>query len=80
MHDSGPLRANSTTLFKDNGGGRDMEKDVNYLLHRRQMALIHAQSSRSPKGRAAYEGLARGYSEQIDAYRQENMKLLALAH
>lgn len=57
-----------------------MEKDVNYLLHRQQMALIRAQSSRSPMGRAAYEGLAKGYSEQIDAYRRENIKLVAVAH
>ncbi|WP_196221746.1 hypothetical protein [Sphingobium sp. CAP-1] len=57
-----------------------MEMDVNYLLHRQQMSLIRAQSSRSKKGRAAYESLAQGYTEQIDAYRRENIRLVALAH
>ena len=56
------------------------EMDVNYLLHRQQMSLLRAQTSRSQKGRAAYEGLARGYSEQIDAYRRENTRLVELAH
>ena len=56
------------------------EMDVNYLLHRQQVSLIRAQMSRSPKGRVAYEGLARGYTEQIDAYRRENVRLVALAH
>ncbi len=57
-----------------------MEMDVNYLLHRQQMSLLRAQSSRSPKGKQAYEGLARGYEDQIDAYRRENERLLAHAH
>ncbi|MDO7834285.1 hypothetical protein Q4610_04430 [Sphingobium sp. HBC34] len=57
-----------------------MEKDVNYLLHRQQMSLINAQSSRSSKGRAAYESLAQSYTEQIDAYRRENERRLAHAH
>ncbi|HJT41771.1 MAG TPA: hypothetical protein VJ762_15685 [Sphingobium sp.] len=56
------------------------EMDVNYLLHRQQVSLIRAQMSRSQKGRAAYEGLARGYTEQIDAYRQENERIVAFAH
>ena len=56
------------------------EMDVNYLLHRQQVSLIRAQLSRSPKGKAAYEGLARGYTDQIDAYRQENVRLVNLAH
>lgn len=56
------------------------EMDVNYLLHRQQVALIHAQMSRSAKGREAYEGLARGYLDQIDAYRRENERLVNLAH
>lgn len=51
-----------------------MEMDVNYLLHRQQMALIRARTSRSAEGRAAYEGLARGYSERVDAYRLENQR------
>jgi hypothetical protein len=57
-----------------------MEMDVNYLLHRQQMSLIRAQGSRSPKGKAAYEGLAQGYSDQIDAYRRHNQNLVQLAH
>ena len=56
------------------------EKDVNYLLHRQQVSLIKAQASQSEEGRAAYEGLARGYSDQVEAYRRENVKLLNLAH
>jgi len=56
------------------------ETDVNYLLHRQQVALINAQASRSTEGRAAYEGLARGYKDQIEAYRQRNVKILARAH
>lgn len=56
------------------------EKDVNYLLRRQQVSLIRAQLSRSQQGRAAYESLARGYSDQIDAYRRENAKLVNLAH
>lgn len=56
------------------------EMDVNYLLHRQQVALIRAQMSRSSKGREAYEGLARGYTDQIDAYRRENERLVNLAH
>lgn len=56
------------------------EMDVNYLLHRQQVSLIRAQTSRSQKGRAAYEDLARGYTDQIDAYRRENERLVSLAH
>lgn len=57
-----------------------METDVNYLLHRQQMALIQAQGSQSEKGKAAYEGLARGYTSRIDAYRQANQRMILLAH
>lgn len=56
------------------------EMDVNYLLHRQQVSLMRAQLSRSQQGRAAYEGLARGYSDQIDAYRRENVRLVHFAH
>ncbi|HKT78213.1 MAG TPA: hypothetical protein VJQ78_15880 [Sphingobium sp.] len=56
------------------------EMDVNYLLHRQQISLIRAQMSRSQKGRAAYEGLARGYTDQVDAYRRENARLVNVAH
>lgn len=58
----------------------NMELDVNYLLHRQQIALIRAQTSPSPEGRAAYEGLARGYIDRIDAYRRHNEQLVVLAH
>lgn len=57
-----------------------MEMDVNYLLHRQQMSLIRAQSSRSDKGRDAYESLAQSYTERIDAYRRENERLIIHAH
>lgn len=56
------------------------EMDVNYLLHRQQVSLLRAQTSRSQKGRAAYEDLARGYTDQIDAYRRENARLINRAH
>ncbi|MEA3388577.1 hypothetical protein [Sphingobium sp. CCH11-B1] len=57
-----------------------METDVNYLLHRQQMALIRAQGSQSEQGKAAYEGLARGYASRIDAYRQANQRMILPAH
>jgi hypothetical protein len=56
------------------------EKDVNYLLHRQQISLIKAQTSRSAEGRAAYEGLARAYTDEVEAYRQENVRIIARAH
>lgn len=52
------------------------EMDVNYLLHRQQVSLIHAQMSNSVQGRVAYEKLARRYADRIDAYRQENERLV----
>ena len=55
----------------------DMEKDVNYLLHRQQIAMALAQASRSVEVRAAYSGLAQGYTDQIVAYRRENERLVA---
>lgn len=57
-----------------------METDVNYLLLRQQMSLIRAQDTRSKEGRAAYEGLARGYSARIEAYREENYRMIVHAH
>ncbi len=57
-----------------------MEMDVNDLLHRQQMSLIRAQSSRSDKGRDAYESLARSYTDRIDAYRRENQRVTMHAH
>lgn len=56
------------------------DMDVNYLLHRQQVSLIRAQLSPSKRGKAAYEGLARGYTDQIDAYRRENVRMVNLAH
>ncbi|WP_066514658.1 hypothetical protein [Sphingobium cloacae] len=58
----------------------NMEVDVNYLLHRQQISLIHAEKSRSVAGRTAYEDLARGYGERVEAYRQENSRIIALVH
>lgn len=57
-----------------------MEMDVNYLLHRQQVSLMRAQSSRSPQGRDAYEHLAQSYADRIDAHRRENEKLIIRAH
>ena len=57
-----------------------METDVNYLLHRQQMSLIRAQSSRSDTSRNAYENLAQRYADRIDAYRRENERLIIRAH
>lgn len=51
-----------------------MEMDVNYLLHRQQISLIRAQSCPSRQGRAAYEGLAKGYAAKVDAYRRQNTR------
>jgi hypothetical protein len=48
--------------------------DVNYLLHRQQVSLICAQRASSVEGRAAYEGLARGYTDELIAYRRENQR------
>ncbi|WP_300111686.1 hypothetical protein [Sphingobium sp.] len=56
------------------------ETDVNYLLLRQQMSMARAQSCPSRQGRAAYEGLARGYSDQIDAYRRTNVEMVERAH
>jgi hypothetical protein len=56
------------------------DMDVNYLLHRQQISLIKAQAAHSAEGRAAYEDLARGYTDRIDAYRQENHRLINRAH
>ena len=49
-----------------------MEMDVNYLLHRQQVAMLRAQHSNSKQGQRAYEDLAREYSGRIEAYRQAN--------
>jgi hypothetical protein len=48
--------------------------DVNYLLHRQQVSLIRAAVADSPESRAAHEGLARGYTNQVHAYRLANSR------
>jgi hypothetical protein len=71
----------STNLYTVMYGRRaTMEMDVNYLLHRQQMSLMRAQSSRSQKGRNAYENLAQSYTDRIDAHRRENEQLIIRAH
>jgi hypothetical protein len=75
--------ANNRPIFQEQYQERakmSMETDVNYLLHRQQMSLILAQASPSREGRSAYESLAQRYIEQIDAYKQENAKLIVRAH
>lgn len=50
--------------------------DLNYLFYRQQMSLLRARSAANPESRAAHEGLARGYTEQILAYRNHNRRLV----
>lgn len=50
--------------------------DLNYLFYRQQMSLLRARAASSPESRAAHEGLAKGYTEQILAYRKHNRQLL----
>lgn len=57
-----------------------MEMDVNYLLLRQQISLIRAQASPSRQGRAAYEGLAQGYADRVDAYRRHNRLTMERSH
>jgi hypothetical protein len=47
--------------------------DVNYLLHRQQVALIRASIAKNPESRAAHEGMARAYRDRVRAYRQDNV-------
>ncbi len=51
--------------------------DVNYLLHREQMSLMCAARASCPESRAAHESLARGYRDQLLAYRRANTDALA---
>lgn len=46
--------------------------DVNYLLHRQQVSLIRAQRAMSARSRAAYERMARLYTDRLLAYRRAN--------
>ncbi|MDQ0250860.1 hypothetical protein J2W22_002924 [Sphingomonas kyeonggiensis] len=43
--------------------------DLNYLLHRHQVSLMHAAAATSPEARFAHRGLARCYAERIRALR-----------
>lgn len=61
-------------------GDMTRETDINYLLHRQQMSLIRAQSCPSHQARIAYESLARGYIDQVDAYRRRNESMTGRAH
>lgn len=57
-----------------------VEMDVNYLLHRQQVSLIQANDAHSAEGRIAYERLARGYTSQIEEYRQKNQTAYTGSH
>ena len=50
--------------------------DINYLLHRQQVALIRACDADCPESRASHEGMARAYRARVNAYRQHNCALL----
>lgn len=53
--------------------------DVNYLLHRQQIAQFKACHSNDADARKAHEGMARAYSEQIRDYAQQNrMAVMAI--
>jgi hypothetical protein len=43
--------------------------DLNYLLHREQVALLRAQLAASSESRCAHEGLARAYGVRIRDHR-----------
>ena len=43
--------------------------DLNYLYERRGRSLLMAAQARCDSSRAAHLGLARGYVDQIDAFR-----------
>lgn len=57
-----------------------LETDVNYLLHRQQISLLRAQDAHSVESRAAYEELARSYSDRVAAYAQENRRMAYASH
>ncbi|MBK5265410.1 MAG: hypothetical protein JJE34_09300 [Alphaproteobacteria bacterium] len=50
------------------------DMDLNYLFYRQQISLLRARGATNPESRAAHEGLARGYTEQILAYRNTNRR------
>lgn len=52
----------------------NLETDVNYLLHRQQISLLRARDAGSAESRTVYEELARGYSDRVAAYAQENRR------
>lgn len=41
--------------------------DLNYLLHRHQMSLIHAASASCTEARVAHRGMATAYASRIRA-------------
>jgi hypothetical protein len=44
-------------------------EDLNYLLHREQVELLHAAQSDCPAVQASHLGLAGGYARRIDDHR-----------
>lgn len=58
---------------------KNAEFDINYLLHRQQMSLIHAKAAQSDQGRAAYEDMARNYADRVHAYKMQNCAALQAA-
>lgn len=48
--------------------------DVNYLLHRQQVALIQAAVASCPESRAAHEDMARAYLDQVRDYARANRR------
>lgn len=50
--------------------------DVNYLLHRQQVSLIQASLADCAESRAAHEGLARAYRDQVRQYAHANRAAL----
>jgi hypothetical protein len=54
-----------------------LDVDVNYMLHRQQMALLRAAAAASPESRAAHEDMARAYREKVRDYARENRRAVA---
>ncbi|MDJ0278949.1 hypothetical protein QLH51_19360 [Sphingomonas sp. 2R-10] len=43
--------------------------DLNYLLHRHQVALMRVATAASPEAAHAHGGMARGYERRIESLR-----------
>ncbi|HEY9579269.1 MAG TPA: hypothetical protein VIR65_05330 [Rhizorhapis sp.] len=54
--------------------------DVNYFFYRQQISLLRAKTAAGPESRAAHEGLAKRYTEQIMAYRDQNRRAQRAEH